>query len=110
MAKRYDRAERERVLSELAASGLSRAAFCRREGLCYATVGSWLKRSEQETAGMESAASDSPQWLELTSEDRAVPMMNAVRVRLGESVVVELPESIGLSELARFCREVSRGC
>jgi len=100
--KRYSETERQEILERLEGSGLSRAAFCRREGLCYATVGQWVKRSRD--AGLSTA-------LTLVEVDR-----NDLDSNAGAEVTVELPGSIlvrfgygaGTDEIVRFCRGMSQ--
>ncbi|MGF1499183.1 MAG: hypothetical protein ACFB8W_20500, partial [Elainellaceae cyanobacterium] len=50
------RLERERLLELYDASGLTQAAFARREGLVYSTFVSWLKQRRQKRQAEASSA------------------------------------------------------
>jgi len=97
--KRYSETERREILERLEGSGLSRAAFCRREGLCYATVGQWVKKPG---AGLSTAL--------------ALVEVDGVETGGGGEVTVELPGSVkvrfgrgaGTDEIVRFCRGISQ--
>lgn len=107
--KRYSVAEREWILEEFRASGLNRAAFCRREGLCYGTLGRWLTR----TAGASATRQESKAvtFMELTDEglhDEAAPAHGCIEVMLRRGAVVRFASGTDVGVLARFCRELER--
>ncbi len=107
--KRYSVAEREWILEELRASGLSLAAFCRREGLCYATVCGWRKRAQ---AGDSAAAGEGPITLvELQTEAEPAEGAGAhdgIEVILPGGIRVCFAKGSDVTDVARFCRELGR--
>lgn len=99
--RRYSTSERASILDRLATSGLSRAAFCRREGLCYATVSAWLTRERR------SERSSSLSLVEVSAEDPARSVAGGVTVALPSGLEVRFGESTPLATVADFCREVA---
>lgn len=75
------------ILSRFAASGLSQAAFCRREGLALSTFGYWKRRL---AAGDErTASSPKPAVIDLGAlEER--PAGWEVEIALGDGVSLTL--------------------
>lgn len=107
--KRYSAVEREWILEEFQRSGLSRAAFCRREGLCYATLRAWLKRAPGEEATKRDG--ESVTFVELDregAEDRIDPGSGCIEVVLVGGSVVRFAGGTDVSLVARFCRELER--
>ena len=98
--KRYTDEEKRRILEELAASGLSRAAFCRERGLCYASVGAWAKARV--------ADSETPiGFVEVGYPTQ--PSSTGVEVWLSGSICVRFSPGTDSSELANFCQRMA-GC
>jgi hypothetical protein len=96
--KRYTEAEKRAILDELGASGQSRAEFCRTRGLCYGSVGAWSKER-----GLSSAPAG---FVEVSSDD--ISVSSAIEVWLPQSICVRFSAGTAISELADFCREVSK--
>lgn len=106
--KRYSDEERQWVLEEFRASGLSLAAFCRREGLCYATVGAWHRR---ERFGDNAEGTGTVTLVELRSDSESTKEAGTeavIDVVLADGTRVCFSGGIDVSELARFCRELQR--
>jgi len=101
--KRYSEQEKTDILERLAASGKSRAAFCRDEGLCYATVGNWLGRELSASQG--ACKTSALTLLELDSSGQT-DSTSGVRVEVGGGVSIHFESSVSPSALAQFCREV----
>jgi len=80
-------------------SGLSRAAYCRKEGLSYQSVSKWVGQSCGKETGLA--------LVEVQRHDEAAGAK--VTVRIGGSVEVDFGTAVSLRDLACFCREVS-GC
>lgn len=102
--KRYSDAERKWILEEFTASGLSLAAFCRREGLCYATVSGWRKRGE----GSPAQTGGGVTLVELQSDDQPGEATGAgqVEVVLPGGGRVCFAAGVSVVDVARFCREL----
>lgn len=49
MGKRFSEQQRGRVLQKLEDSELTGAEFCRRRGLCYATVMRWRREAQNDS-------------------------------------------------------------
>jgi len=81
---------------------MSRAAFCRLEGLCYATVSQWVK-GEQAVMPTNTFA-----LVEVESEGSILGDGLDVTVELPGSVKVRFGRATGMGEIVRFCREVSQ--
>jgi transposase-like protein len=95
--KRYTDDQRRIILDELAASGKSRAAFCRDRGLCYKRVSGWVKAHREVATTAEFVEVEVP---------RHFTEMN-VEVWLPGAVCV-LRASTPTGRLADFCRKVSK--
>lgn len=98
--KRYSTEERNRILNDLAASGLSRAAFCREHGLGYKRVCGWIYA--QRNAGSAPSA-----FARVDLHEECVD--SAVEVWVGASLCVRFAQGTAPTVIANFCREVS-GC
>ena len=98
--KRYSTEEKNQILNDLAASGQSRAAFCRSRALSYKRVCSWVYA--QPNAGNAPSAFAR---VDLTE----APVDEPVEVWLGSSLCVRFAQGTAPASIASFCREVS-GC
>jgi len=99
MRRRYREEQKREILKDLEKSGLSRAAYCRKEGLCYQSVSKWIGR----TRGKETRLA----LVEVQRQDEAAGAK--VTVRVGGSVEVDFDSAVSLRDLACFCRDVSAG-
>lgn len=89
-------AERERILAEYAASGLTQKAFARREGLAYGTFVAWLGRQKSQGA----ARPPSPvRFQQVRLESAASGAM--VEVRLPNGMIVRGAAVAAVAELVR---------
>jgi len=88
-------AERERILAEYAASGLTQKAFARREGLAYGTFVAWLGRQKHEGA----AKPPSVRFQQVRLESVGTGAM--VEVRLPNGLVVRGAAMAPVAELVR---------
>ncbi len=101
--------ERERywrgVLGQWRASGMSRAAFCRRRGINYYTLSQWKSRLETEPAGGSkengSSRSRRPHFVEV-----AVPTASAFaaayEITLASGRTLRVPPGFDESDVARL--------
>ena len=106
--KRYSAAERDWILEELRASGLSRAAFCRREGLCYGTLGMWLKSAAEESATQDGNPVTFMELTDAGSDDQAAATHGWIEVMLSRGTVVRFASGTDVGVVVRFCRELER--
>lgn len=93
-------AERERILAEYAASGLTQSAFARREGLAYGTFVAWLGRQKREGA----AKRPSPVRFEQVHLESAASGA-LVEVRLPNGMMVRGAAVAPVAELVRALRD-----
>lgn len=100
--KHYSLDGRRWILEELAKSGLSRAAFCRREGLCYASVTRWAAAAEEKARKNDAGV----QLLEVGPVENPDNSVCRIEVVLSGGTRVCFAGAVGMGELARFCREV----
>jgi len=76
MSTRLSKEKREQVLQKWERSGLTVAEFCRRQGLCYATVARWRREANEEPhkpkrssfVEVEVAADEQPKNVETTED------------------------------------------
>lgn len=101
--KRYSVDERRWVIEELAKSGLSRAAFCQREGLCYSSVTRWAAEADEEKTGQDDAG---VRLLEVGPVENPDNGGGRIEVFLSGGTRVCFAGALDMGELARFCREV----
>lgn len=99
MQKRYSEEERREILDKLAASGISRKAFCREQGLCYATLGNWLKKAKEPDRAAFAVID--------VSDDRNGSVSGDITVDLASGLRVHFPVSVSMSYLVQFCREIA---
>lgn len=102
MRRRFSSEQKDKILKDLEQSGLSRAAYCRREGLCYQSVSKWVSR-----AGVRST---SLAVVEVKSDEVAIETQSSsgITVHVGGSVAVDFPSAVSMGQLALFCREVQQ--
>lgn len=98
MRKRYSEEQKYEILKDLQASGLSRAAYCRREGLSYQNVSKW--------ASGNGVGSTKLTLLEVSND--GIETGWGITVRVGESIELNFPATMSMEQLALFCREVER--
>lgn len=98
--KRYSTEEKSQILNNLAASGQSRAAFCRAHGLNYKRVCRWVHA--QSNAGSAPSA-----FAQVDLHEDTVD--STVEVWVGSSLCVRFAQGTAPTTIASFCREVS-GC
>jgi hypothetical protein len=98
--KRYSTEDKERILNALAASGQSRAAFCREHGLHYKRVCSWVYAQSK-------AGSTPSVFARVDLHGECVD--SPVEVWVGASLCVRFSQGTAPTAIASFCREVS-GC
>jgi len=96
---RYTDDEKRAILDELAAGNLSRAAFCREQGLCYKRVGRWVKVHRASTSPAGFVEVDLPIRSSSTG----------IEVWLPGSVCIRFGSDVPACTLVDFCRKVS-GC
>jgi len=90
--RRRSRAEIQQLVSEFAASGLGRTAFCQQRGLSLSTLARYRKRQEQKAA----ETSEGKRWL-------------AVEVS-GSTAVAGAERASGLAVVLRGGRRIEVGC
>ena len=89
---------RAKLLVDYAASGLSMAAFAKREGLRYPTFVSWVKRGDGKELGQVSARR--PQFAEVRFP--SVPTSGAeLSVTLADGLILRGVDPVGLATLVR---------
>lgn len=98
--KRYSTEERNQVLNDLAASGQSRAAYCRERALSYKRVCGWVYA--QRNAGSAPSV-----FARVDLQEECVD--SPVEVWVGASLCVRFAQGTAPTAIASFCREVS-GC
>ncbi len=98
--KRYSTEEKSQILNDLAASGQSRAAFCREHGLNYKRVCSWFYAQSQVGSAPSAFA-------QVDLHEECVD--SGVEVWVGSSICVRFAQGTAPTTIASFCREVS-GC
>jgi transposase-like protein len=78
------------LIEAQARSGLSIAAFCRREGLCAGSMDNWRRRLREEVDVSVPVEQTAPTFVEL-SDPRAAPAGGVkLRLDLGGGMVLEL--------------------
>ena len=98
---RYTEDEKDAILDQLAASGQSRAAFCRERSLCYKRVSAWIKKR-----GISNLPAG---FVEVDTCERSNRVGVEVEVWLPGSVRVRFGANAATAQLVDFCRKVS-GC
>jgi hypothetical protein len=98
--KRYSTEEKNQILNDLAASGQSRAAFCRPRALSYKRVCRWVYAQPKAVNASSAFAR-----VDLTD----APVDESVEVWVGSSLCVRFTQGTAPAVIASFCREVS-GC
>lgn len=100
MAARKSKAFWERHTVAIEASGLTRAAYCRRHGLNYGTMYGWQRRLR----GGEGTALQAlvPVVVAPSAQSAAL-----VEIRVGPQVTVSVPTSVDPSWLGRLLHVVS---
>ena len=79
------------IFANQAASGLSRQAFCDREGIAVSTFSRWRQRLSASNAAEQSTAFiELPRSVDPDHSDRSPDAALALRLELGPGVVLEL--------------------
>jgi len=84
-------------------SGLSRAAYCRQNGLDYGTFRRWARRMAAELPARSDAQALVPLRVLARDDDRG----DALRLEVGAGAVLVLPRSIDVPWLAALLRELA---
>lgn len=95
---------RERVAELLAqydTSGLSMAAFARREGLKYPTFACWVKKRGAQSAPVGERPANAMRFAEVRLPGRATTEPVVLSVTLPDGVVLRGTEPVALAALAR---------
>lgn len=119
--RRVGVAERERLLAELAQSGLTLRAFAAREGLNYHTLLGWRARSSRagrDAESLSAAEAETPRsaasavsfaqvrWAEVSAaptepSPKSADQAEELEVRLGEGIVVRCASAGQAAELLK---------
>ena len=99
----WPKARREQLLDEYEQSGLSQAAFARREGVRYPTFAHWVQERRREAGGHPAQTADSaPRFVELGVRGSVMTPAGTLSVTLPDGLVVSGSDPRSLAGLVRM--------
>ena len=96
-------AEWSSILDRYDQSGLTQAAYCRREGLKFGTLVSWLGRRRKSGGALISSQLE-PKFHELSLSSPAESLSSSLEVSLPDGTVLRGTQASELAELIRLLR------
>lgn len=101
----WPKERREQLLDEYERSGLSQAAFARREAVRYPTFAHWVQERRRDAAGAPAkTVGAAPRFVELGVPRTVVPPDGTLRVSLPDGLVVSGSDPRALAGLVRLLR------
>ena len=99
----WPRERREQLLDEYERSGLSQAAFARREGVRYPTFAHWVQERRRDAAGKPArTAGTAPRFVELGVPRSVMTPAGTLSVTLPDGVVASGSDPRALAGLVRM--------
>jgi transposase-like protein len=99
----WPKERREELLAEYERSGLSQAAFARREGVRYPTFAHWVQERRRDAAGKPAETADAaPRFVELGVRGSVMTPAGTLSVTLPDGLVVSGSDPRSLAGLVRM--------